>query len=239
MTATVDHELRVIDDAAGVAAAAAEHVAGLVRSAVAERGTFMFAVSGGRSPWAMFSVLAHHDLPWDGVSIWQVDERIAPDGDPGRNLVGLTDAVGSLPVTLHPMPVGELLGDGPGGATVDVELLDRVPARYAASLPERFDLVHLGLGTDGHTASLIPGDDVLQVTDTAVSVTSSIYQGTRRMTLTYPALGRCDQLLWLVTGADKAAALTGMLAGDPTYPASRVDAPRSVVVADRAAHPGT
>lgn len=233
----MDHELWVVDDAAGVAATAADHVAGLVRATVTERGSFTLAVSGGRSPWAMFAELAHHDLPWEAVSIWQVDERIAGSGDPGRNLVGLTAAFGSRPATLHPMPVEALLGAGPGGATGDADLVARTCADYAASLPERFDLIHLGLGADGHTASLIPGDDVLGVRDVAVAVTSTVYQGTRRMTLTYPALGRCEQLLWMVTGADKADALTRMLHGEPTDPASFVEAPRSVVVADRAAHP--
>ncbi len=233
----MEHQVWVIDDAAGVAATAADFVAQQLRDAVTERGAFTLAVSGGRSPWAMFAELARHDLPWSAMSIWQVDERIAAAGDPIRNLVGLDRAVGSLPVTLHPMPVEALLGGGPGGATTDEDLIAGTCGGYAESLPERFDLVHLGLGPDGHTASLVPGDDVLGVRDLAVAVTSRAYQGSRRMTLTYPALGRCDQLLWLVTGADKAEALSGLLAGEPAYPASLVEAPRSVVVADRAAHP--
>lgn len=233
----MDHEIWVIDDAEGVASTAADAVAQSIRTAVAERGAFHLAVSGGRSPWAMFAHLTALDLPWSSVSIWQVDERIAPAGDPDRNAVGLAGAVGSLPVTVHPMPVEELLGDGPGGATTDDALVESACRSYAASLPERFDLIHLGLGPDGHTASLIPDDDVLAATDRSVAVTSSVYQGRRRMTLTYPELGRTEQLLWLITGADKSAALTGVLAGDRAYPASKVEAPRSVMVVDRAAHP--
>ncbi|UDY35323.1 6-phosphogluconolactonase [Dermatobacter hominis] len=233
----MDHEQWVVEDADGVAATAADHVAQEVRRVVDERGAFTFAVSGGRSPWAMLTHLAHQDLPWEAVSIWQVDERIAPAGDADRNLVGLADAVAALPVTVHPMPVEELLGDGPGDATEDEGAIAAACDAYAASLPDRFDLIHLGIGPDGHTASLVPGDEVLGVTDHAVAVTSTAYQGRRRMTLTYPALGRTDQLLWLITGEEKREALAGVLAGDPIYPASKVEAPRSIIVADRAAHP--
>lgn len=244
----MNHEVLVIDDAAGVAAAAADVVARHARDALARTGSFTMAVSGGRSPWAMFTHLVHEDLAWESVSIWQVDERIAPAGDPDRNSVGLLHSVGDLPVTVHLMPVDALLetcGDDVDGraatgtgfpeTTVDVENIATVCSRYAESLPERFDLIHLGLGPDGHTASLVPGDDVLSVTEAAVAVTSQRYQGRRRMTLTYPALQRCDQLLWLVTGADKSNALSALLAGDMSIPASHVEAPRSLIVADRAA----
>ena len=235
----MDHELRVIDDAAGVAKTAADFVSRQAREALALKGSFTMAVSGGRSPWAMFAHLADEDVAWESVSIWQVDERIAPAGDPDRNAVGLFDAVRGLPITVHPMPVDALLDTGPlgagDGATTDEQLIAAVCANYAESLPERFDLIHLGLGCDGHTASLVPNDDVLHVTDAAVAVTSNAYQGRRRMTLTYPALGRCEQVLWLVTGADKAAPLSALLTGDAAIPASHVRAPRSLVVADRAA----
>lgn len=231
------HDVVVLEDPAAVAATAADLVAEQVRAAVAAHGTFTMAVSGGRSPAAMFEHLGDEDLPWSSVSIWQVDERIAPPGDPDRNLVGLQHALGTRPVTLHPMDVEALVGDGPGGATRDPERIAEVCRQEAASLPARFDLIHLGLGPDGHTASLVPDDDVLHVTDADVAVTSTAYQGRRRMTMTYPTLGRTGQLLWLVTGASKAEALAGMLRGDPDLPASRVVAPRSVVVTDRAAHP--
>jgi 6-phosphogluconolactonase len=112
--------------------------------------------------------------------------------------------------------------------------LDSAAAAYAAALPERFDLVHLGLGPDGHTASLVPGDPVLAVQDRLVALTQP-YQGHRRMTLTYPALARADQLLWLITGADKRDPLARLLAGDDSIPAGRVRAGRSLILADRAA----
>jgi 6-phosphogluconolactonase len=217
----VQHELEVAADAQAVAAQAARYVASLARTAVGERGRFTFAVSGGRTPWAMFSELASEDMPWPDTELFQVDERVAPDGDPDRNLTQLQASIGSAPARVHPMPVSE-----PG--------LDAAAAEYAMVLPQRFDLVHLGLGPDGHTASLVPGDPVLEVTDALVAVTQP-YQGHRRMTLTYPALSRADQLLWLVTGTDKQAALARLLAGDQSIPAGRVQAVRSLVLADAAA----
>jgi len=112
--------------------------------------------------------------------------------------------------------------------------LEAAATAYGASLPEHFDLVHLGLGPDGHTASLVPGDPVLAVTDRLVALTQP-YQGRVRMTLTYPALARASQLLWLVTGADKKEPLAKLLSGDTTIPGGRVDAVASLVMADRAA----
>jgi 6-phosphogluconolactonase len=215
------HELTSLPSPDAVAQAGAEFVAGRARAAVADRGIFRFAVSGGHTPWAMFAALASHEVPWDAAVIYQVDERVAPSGDPSRNLTHLTEALGSAPATVLPMPVN------------DADLT-AAAAAYATDLPEQFDLVHLGLGDDGHTASLVPGDPVLSVTDRLVAVTGP-YQGHVRMTLTYPALARARQLLWLVTGADKKAALSSLLAGDTTIPAGRVQAAASQVLADKAA----
>jgi 6-phosphogluconolactonase len=217
----VQHELEVSADADAVAERAAAYVAQRARAAVAGHDRFTFAVSGGRTPWAMFGELAGEDVPWTDVELFQVDERVAPDGDPDRNLTHLRASLGSAPPRVRPMPV------------TDPDL-DAAAADYAKVLPQRFDLVHLGLGPDGHTASLVPGDPVLEVTDALVAVTQP-YQGHRRMTLTYPALARADQLLWLVTGADKQGPLARLLAGDESIPAARVLAVRSLVLADEAA----
>jgi 6-phosphogluconolactonase len=217
----VQHELKVSPDANAVAAAAADYVAELSRGAVAAHGRFTFAVSGGHTPWAMFAALAEQDVPWADVEIFQVDERVAPDGDPDRNLTHLRESLGDAPARVHPMPVTD-------------QDLAVAAAAYATVLPHRFDLVHLGLGPDGHTASLVPGDPVLDVTDALVAVTRP-YQGHQRMTLTYPALARADQLLWLITGADKRDPLARLLAGDTSIPAGRVTPARSLVLADAAA----
>ena len=162
-------------------------------------------------------------VPWDSVAVFQVDERIAPDGDPDRNLTRMRE---SLPAAaqerLRPMPVTD----------ADPEA---AAARYAAALPDGLDLVHLGLGPDGHTASLVPGDRVLGVQDRIVAVTGGEYQGHRRMTLTYPALAAARSVFWLITGADKRDALAKLLAGDPSIPGGRVDAPGAIVLADPAA----
>jgi 6-phosphogluconolactonase len=219
----VQHELEVSADPAAVAARAASYVAARARAAVSEHGRFTFAVSGGHTPWAMFAELAKLDVPWADVELFQVDERVAPDGDPDRNLTHLRESIGDAPARVHPMPVSD-------------PDLDKAAAAYAIELPERFDLVHLGLGPDGHTASLVPGDPVLEVIDELVAVTQP-YQDHRRMTLTYPALARADQLLWLITGGDKRDPLAKLLAGDESIPAGRVQAARSLVLADAKAAP--
>ena len=215
------HELEALPDPAAVAAAGAAFVAERARAAVAATGSFHFAVSGGHTPWAMFAELGSETVPWDAVVIYQVDERVALPDDPDRNLAHLRQALGSAPAQVRAMPVND--GD-----------LVAAAAAYAAVLPAHFDLVHLGLGPDGHTASLVPGDPVLAVTDRLVAVTQP-YQGRVRMTLTYPALARARQLLWLVTGGDKKGPLARLLAGDTTIPAGRVEAAASLVMADRAA----
>ncbi len=220
----MEHQLTVLPDAASLGRRAAELVADGARTAVAERGRFTFAVSGGKTPWDMFARLAGDDVPWGGLEIYQVDERVAPDGDPDRNLTHLRSSLGATQANLVAMPVNE-------------PDLDQAALAYGALLPRRFDLVHLGLGPDGHTASLVPNDPVLEVTNQLVALTRP-YQGHRRMTLTYPALARADELLWLVSGEDKQEALARLLAGDESIPAGRVHAGRSTVLADAAAAAG-
>jgi 6-phosphogluconolactonase len=222
MADVVERELEVLTDADAVARRAAAVVAASIRGT---RDAFSFAVSGGRTPWLMFGYVAAEDLAWDRVAIWQVDERIAPPGDPDRNLTGLT---ASLPEaarrSIHPMPV-------------EAPDLEEAAAVYEAGLPPVFDLVHLGLGDDGHTASLVPGDPVLEVRERRVAITGE-YRGYRRMTLTYPALDRAAQVLWVVTGAEKAEPLGKLMNGDRSIPAGRVAARRQRVLADRAAASG-
>jgi 6-phosphogluconolactonase len=215
------HEIEILPDHDAVARRGAAVVAEAARGAVAARGRFTFAVSGGTTPWAMFAHLAGEEMPWSSTAIYQVDERIAPEGDLDRNLTHLLQSLGDAPADVHAMPV-----DDPD--------LDAAAAAYAADLPEHFDLVHLGLGDDGHTASLVPADPVLDVADRAVALTAD-YRGRRRMTLTYAGLARADRLLWLVTGGDKAGPLAKLRVCDPSIPAGRVPAGSSHVIADRAA----
>ena len=214
----MDHDLEVLPDPAAVAARAADYVAGLAQAAAAAGGQFSFAVSGGQTPWAMFRALAAEDMPWTSAELFQVDERVAPAGDPDRNLTHLRESLGGAAATVHPMPVED-------------DDLAAAARAYAAALPARFDLVHLGLGPDGHTASLVPGDPVLDETSALVAVTRP-YQGHQRMTLTYPALTRAARILWLVTGADKQEPLARLLSGDRSIPAGRVQAGHSLVLAD-------
>jgi 6-phosphogluconolactonase len=205
------------EEAASRAAALVERAAA---EAIAAKGRFNFAVSGGSSPWRMFELLSDGALDWSRTSMFQVDERIAPTGSPERNL---THLVLSLPLAcqsaIRPMPVG-------------AEDLQAAAEEYEYSLPDRLDLIHLGLGPDGHTASLVPGDPVLEVTDRSVALTGGEYQGRRRMTLTYPALDRARQAFFLIFGEDKREALEKLLAGDPSIPAGRVRTPEIVVVTD-------
>jgi 6-phosphogluconolactonase len=227
-------KLEVFDDADSVAKAAAATIAADARAAVAARGHFAFAVSGGHTPWIMLRALANEDVPWKAVHIYQVDERVAPAGDPDRNLTHLQESLlehAPLPPDqIHAMPV-------------EAPDLKSAAAQYAAVLqeiagsPPVLDLVHLGLGPDGHTASLVPGDPVLQITDVDVALTG-VYQGRRRMTLTYPAINRARRVLWVVTGGEKVEMLRRLLDADESIPAGRVRRDQALALVDRAAQGG-
>lgn len=219
----------MLADADAVATAAAAFTASEAQAAVAARGRFVMAVSGGHTPWKMLRALADQPMPWPQVHVVQVDERVAPDGHPDRNLTHLRESLFAhapvRPDQVHAMPVED-------------EDLESASRRYAATLqliadgPPVLDLAHLGLGPDGHTASLVPGDPVLDVTDADVAVTRP-YQGRRRMTLTYPILDRSRRILWLVTGEEKAEMLLRLSRGDRSIPAGRVQQHQAVVLADR------
>jgi 6-phosphogluconolactonase len=219
----VHHEVRVYESVDELAKASATYVASQMRDLSARSGPFTFALSGGRSPWLMLAELAREKVAWDRTVIYQVDERVVPEDDDLRNLKHLREALAATDAPIEAMDV-----ENP-------ELEDAARS-YAANLSARFDLIHLGLGPDGHCASLVPNDPVLEVTDRLVAL-SGPYQDTIRMTLTYPALGRADQLLWLVSGEDKRDALAKLLDGDTSIPAGRVEAGASLVMADRAALP--
>jgi 6-phosphogluconolactonase len=191
-------KIEILADADAVARAGAAFTAAEARTAIAARGRFVVAFSGGHTPWRMLRALAAEPLRWTDVHVVQVDERVAPAHDPDRNLTHLRESLLAhcplRPDQIHAMPV----------ESAD---LDAASGRYAVTLgeiagsPAVLDLAHLGLGPDGHTASLVAGDPVLEVTDADVALTG-LYQGRRRMTLTYPVLNRSRRILWLVTGRD-------------------------------------
>ncbi len=221
-------EIRVLAETELAASWAALRIAARVHEGVTSRGRFLLAVSGGHTPWQMLRVFAQQGLPWDKIHVFQVDERVAPAGHPDRNLTHLRESLlANCPLpeaNLHAMPVEE-------------PDLDRAAAEYARTLaevagsPPVLDVIHLGLGPDGHTASLVPGDPVLDVTDRDVAVTG-VYQGRRRMTVTYPLLNRARNILWLVTGANKADVLPRLRDGDRSIPAGRVNQEHAEILAD-------
>jgi 6-phosphogluconolactonase len=225
-------QVKVLADADAVAQGAAAFIAAEARAAVSARRRFVMAVSGGHTPWQMLRALAAEDVPWKSVHVVQVDERVAPAGDPDRNLSHLRASLLAHaplpPEQIHAMPV----------ESPDLQV---AAAEYARTLqeiagsPAVLDLCHLGLGADGHTASLVPGDPVLDVTDRDVAVTGRVYETRRRMTMTYPILDRARRILWLVTGSEKVAMLARLRAGDRSIPAGRVRQDRALLLADRAA----
>jgi 6-phosphogluconolactonase len=224
-------EIRQCQTPEDVAVAGANFISARAAEAIADRGQFTLALSGGSTPWVMLGKLAEYDLPWDRFKIFQVDERVAADGDPERNLVHIraefADRIALPPENLFAMPV---VSDD----------LEQAAGHYAETLtelagdPPVLDVIHLGLGSDGHTASLVPGDPVLDESERDVAITD-IYSGRRRMTLTYSIINRARQLLWLITGEGKADMLDRLIQGDADIPAGRVSQQQATVVADLAA----
>lgn len=200
-------DLTVLADPAAVAARTADVIAG----ALASGGSL--ALSGGSTPVAMYGLLADRALPWADIAVYQVDERLVGPADPARNWLAIESSLMSLTAAEpHPMPL-----DG---------------GHYA--VPDTFDVIHLGLGDDGHTASLVPGDPVLAVDDRDVATTQA-YQGNRRLTLTARAINRADLIVWQVVGAGKHDALQRLLDGDTSIPAGLVRRhPNVLVIADEA-----
>lgn len=227
-------KIQILSNADAVAKAAAQFIASEARALVEARGRFIMAISGGKTPWQMLRVLANEEVPWKNLHVVQVDERIAPAGDQDRNLTHLRENLLShaplSPKQIYAMPVEETA-------------LEAAVASYAQTLqqiagsPPILDLAHLGLGPDGHTASLVPNDAVLDVNDADVALTG-FYQQRRRMTLTYPMLNRSRRVLWVVTGGEKAEMLSRLYEGDLSIPAGRIRRDRALVFADESAAEG-
>jgi 6-phosphogluconolactonase len=223
----VSIDIEVVPDERAAARRAAELIAEAGQAAVGERGFFALAMSGGRTPWAMLAILGdREEMPWGETELFQVDERIASPGSEERNLTHMVLGLSmDHQSSLRPMPVTQ-------------RDLEGAAREYESQLPDPLDVVHLGLGPDGHTASLVPGDPVLEVTDRRVALTEAAYQGHPRMTLTYPAIDAARQIVWLVTGGEKRDALAKLLAGERSIPAGRVENDAMTVVADEAAAGG-
>jgi 6-phosphogluconolactonase len=226
---TSEMKTEILDTPDMVAQKAASIIAAEARKAVSLRGCFIVAVSGGKTPWKMLRALADEDVPWEGIHILQVDERFAPEGHIDRNLTHLLETLpghaSKFPGTIHAMPVEEK----------DPE---EAAARYASTIrtiagsPAIIDLVHLGLGPDGHTASLVPGDPVLDITGKDVA-TTGIYLGRKRLTLTFPIINRARMILWLITGSEKNEMLHRLLESDPSIPAGRISREHALILTDK------
>lgn len=224
-------EIRTFQSADEVAKEAAIYVADRIRENIAKKGFFTMALSGGRTPWAMIKELAQEDLPWEKVFLFQVDERIAPDAHLDRNLTQLFKAIegSKLVLRLNIFPM-----------RVNAEDLEEACTEYESHIKRitgngKLDLVHLGIGTDGHTASLVPNDPVLEIKDQGVAVTNTDYQGRKRMTLTYPLINQAEKILWVITGAEKAELLNRLLHQDPSIPAGKIDQQHAIVLTEESA----
>lgn len=211
--------MRVVRAASDLTSVATDLIVEELRARIAINGRASIALSGGRTPWEVFERLSEAALPWSAVDVYQVDERVAPPGSDDRNLTGLAETLlDRVPASAHPMPV-------------DAAQLDTAADWYARELPPSLDIVHLGLGDDGHTASLVPGDAALLVEDRTVAMTGP-YRGHRRMTLTRPALDRAGLIVWIIAGLDKAPMVERLIAGDPTIPAGTISQERAVLITD-------
>lgn len=218
-------KVQVEADATSAAIAAARHIAARARQTIAERECFALALSGGSSPLPMFDALADSDIPWAFVQLYQVDERFVPADSPQRNFRAirerLLDRVAIPAAQVHPMPVER---EPSAAAREYIETLERTLRGG------RLDLVHLGLGADGHTASLLPGDPAVE--ETAAVLVSQQYQGTHRLSLSSATLSAARERAWLVTGTGKRDVLTRLLDGDLDIPAGRLQRRDSIVFTD-------
>ena len=221
-------EIRVLANAETVAQEAVQTITELAQQRTHLAGKFLFAVSGGSTPWKVLRQLADSDLAWEAIELFQVDERVAPAGDAQRNLtqikINLLDHSPLAQEQIHPMPV----------EAADLESAAQDYAQQLRELcgnPPKLDLIHLGLGEDGHTASLLPGDPARK-SQKLVALTNE-YQGLRRMTMTYPIINAAQHRLWIVTGIKKRPMLERLYFGDVSIPAGQVERSNAIILADK------
>lgn len=226
-----------------------------IEQAIRLRGMCLIGLSGGSTPNQVFQELATRPVAWENVVALQVDERVAPIGSPDRNLTAQQAAFSETDIQWVPLPVEDVLRELNGslsdplslanvgetnlefGHLTGMHLVRDVLADFDAQLvelagsPPILDVVHLGLGTDGHTASLVPGDKAVNEL-LLYSALTGMYQGTHRITLTRPVMDRARMVVWLVRGASKREQLGRLLAGDMTIPAGLIRPAHSVIIAD-------
>lgn len=220
-------KLKVLPDIERVAQQAVKIITRVAQERIQQSGQFSFAVSGGSTPWIMLRQLAISNLDWGKVALFQTDERIVPAGDPQRNLVQIKQQL---------LDHSALKQDQIFAMPVEQTDLESAARDYSQELHKRcgnppiLDLIHLGLGEDGHTASLLPGDSALTSHETIAI--SNEYQGLRRMTMTYSVINAARHRLWIVTGAKKRAMLERLYHGDRSIPAGRVERDNAIILAD-------
>ncbi len=227
MIDVASRNLKIAQDCPSACHEAALYLIRYVAETIARNGRCRLAVSGGTTPWPMLAAFFREELPWTRIDLFQTDERMAPEGSPERNASHL---IPLLPpgIRFHPMPCGSTSATLKEATDYEKEL------EAFCGTPPVLDLIHLGLGEDGHTASLVPGDPVLDLVDQSVGPTRP-YRGQSRLTLTVPAIQAAPTRLWLACGPDKHEALTRCLTRDPAIPASRVYQPSDPFWCDRPA----
>ncbi len=231
--------VEVLADGEALAERAVEFIVDAAARAIDERGQFVWAVSGGSTPRRMLQLLSERrDLDWSRTHLFQVDERVAPDGHADRNATMLDVELLTDEFREHNQPAGIwLMPDMARGE--DLEFATRLYEEQmdeVTGTPVVFDLIQLGMGSDGHTASLIPDDPILDVDDRDVAM-SEEYQGRIRMSLTWPVLDRAKELLWVIGGESKRPAVQLFLDNDPRIPATLPTQARATVLLDEAANP--
>jgi len=226
MRTAVDPDLVVLPDLDALAREAAHHLEALAREAVESRGRFTVALSGGSTPAVLYRLLAEEPyrshIPWAQVHLFWADERCVPPDDPASNYRLAHDTL----IAHIPIPADNVHRiHGELSPSTAARAYDRDLRRFFRGPQPLFDLVLLGLGRDGHTASLFPGSQALQETDRLAVATTAFYDDrpAERVTLTLPALNAARHVLFIVSGPDKADILQAVLADvEGLLPARRI-----------------
>lgn len=213
---------RVAKDVNELFGLAARHIAAAAISSVNERGRFVLALSGGSTPRGVYRFLATLDMPWPAVHLFWGDERCVPPNHQDSNYrmvrESLLDEIKIPKENVHRI-MGEL--DPPEAARVCAEEIQAVFKSPTSEFP-LFDLILLGMGPDGHTASLFPGTAALNEASGWVVANEVPQLNTRRITFTFPLINAAREVMFLVAGSEKADVLGKVMEGDPAYPSSLV-----------------